>query len=610
MTDTPNLGLPFIEGSQAQKHVTHNEGLRILDAAIQVAVLDLNRTAPPSSPAEGERHVVAAGATGAWAGHANAIATWQDGAWAFLSPKTGWCIWSATDAVIFVFDATVWRDLRSLSFDNAPHVGVNTTADSTNRLSVKSNAALLGAINTADGGSGDVRIQLSKESASKTASVFFSDTFSGRAEFGLVGSDAFKLKVSADGSAWVEAFNIDQSTGNLALPRGLILTGVISPPQITANQNDYSPTGIAAASVLQLSSDALRTISGFAGGAEGRVVSIVNVGSQPIALSDEGTASSAANRFALGSNLTIASKQAAMLRYDGGAARWRLISGAAGLLAAANNLSDLASAAAARANLGIREVLAANRTYYVRADGSDANSGLANSSGAAFLTIQKAYDVIAGTLDLGGRVATIQIGDGTYTAGLAATNPIVGGTLVMNGNAATPANVVISTTSTDAVAIKCPAIVTVQNLEVRTTASGSGWLAQGGGAHIRFGVGVRFGACAGFHMRAVSQGYIENSAQNYSIVGAAPYHQQATVSSVLDFQSATVTITGAPAFSTAFIVCDVCSAASMYNMTYSGSATGVRYGATMGSSIQTYGGGANYFPGNAAGSTASGGQYQ
>src|SRR3954452_4868196 len=84
MTDTPNLGLPFIEGSQAQKHVTHNEALRILDAAIQVAVKDLTRTAAPSSPADGERHVVAAsGATGAWAGHGNAIATWQDGAWAF-----------------------------------------------------------------------------------------------------------------------------------------------------------------------------------------------------------------------------------------------------------------------------------------------------------------------------------------------------------------------------------------------------------------------------------------------------------------------------------------------------------------------------------------------
>src|SRR3978361_592145 len=142
MTDTANLALPFIEGSQAQKHVTHNEALRILDAAIQVAVLDLNRTAAPPSPAAAERDVVASGATGAWAGHVNAIATWQDGAWAFLVPKTGWCIWSVADVFVFVCDGTHWRDLRDLpvTLDNAVHVGINTTASSPNLLSVKSNA--------------------------------------------------------------------------------------------------------------------------------------------------------------------------------------------------------------------------------------------------------------------------------------------------------------------------------------------------------------------------------------------------------------------------------------------------------------------------------------
>jgi hypothetical protein len=217
MTDTPNLGLPFIGGSQAQKHVTHNEALRILDAAIQVAVLDLNRTAPPSSPAEGQRHVVASGATGAWTGRANAIATWQDGAWAFLVPHTGWCIWSVADDVMFVYDGTHWRDLRNLAVDNLPHLGVNTTASSPNLLSVKSNAALLAAINIADGGSGDARLQISKESAAKTASVFFSDAFSGRAEFGLTGDDNFHLKVSPDGSAWSDALVIDKTTGKIAL---------------------------------------------------------------------------------------------------------------------------------------------------------------------------------------------------------------------------------------------------------------------------------------------------------------------------------------------------------------------------------------------------------
>jgi hypothetical protein len=353
MTDTPNLGLPFIEGGQAQKHVTHNEALRILDAAIQISVLDVSHTSPPSSPAEGERHVVAAGATGAWAGHVNAIATWQDGAWAHLVPHVGWCVWSVADDVMFVFDGAHWRDLRNLAVDNLPRLGVNTTASSPNLFSVKSNAALLAAINIADGGSGDARLQISKESAAKTASVFFSDAFSGRAEFGLAGSDAFKLKVSPDGSSWVDAFSIDQTSGNLTLPRGLVLSGVIAPAQITANQNDYNPAGIASAAVIQLSSDASRSVSGLAGGAEGRILCLINVGTQPLVLLDQSTASAAANRFAFGSDLTMPAKQAAMLRYDGTASRWQAIAGAAGLLAAANNFSEISSASAARGNLGI-----------------------------------------------------------------------------------------------------------------------------------------------------------------------------------------------------------------------------------------------------------------
>lgn len=329
MTDTANLGLPFIDGSQAQKHVTHNEALRILDAAIQIGVLDTALTTPPSSPVEGERHVVATGATGVWAGQAKTIATYEDATWRFLMPKLGWCVWSAADSVIFVFDGASWRDLRDLpvSLDTVGHLGINATATSPNLLSVKSNAALFNAIAAADSGTGDVRLQLSKESSTKTASIVFSDAFSGRAEFGLVGSDAFKLKVSNDGATFVEAFNIDQSSGNLTLPRGVILCGVIAPSQITSNQNDYAPTGFSAASVVRISTDASRNITGLAGGAEGRTIIFVNAGGNPAVLKDESTSSTAANRFGFGNDLTLAAKQGATLVYDGNASRWRQIGG-------------------------------------------------------------------------------------------------------------------------------------------------------------------------------------------------------------------------------------------------------------------------------------------
>lgn len=246
MTDTIHLGLPFIEGSQAQKHVTHNEALRILDSVVQIGVLDADRTAPPLTPAEGDRYIVATGATGAWTGHAKAVAVREDGTWRFLNPKLGWCAWSDADGVLLVYDGTAWIGVTSGGgmSGSVTLLGVNDTASAPNLLTVKSNAALFNAVAVAGGGTGDMRVQISKEASGKTASVVFSDAFSGRAEFGLIGSDAFKLKVSNDGTTFVEALAIDQTSGNAALPRGVALTGVISPSQITSNQNDYNPAGI------------------------------------------------------------------------------------------------------------------------------------------------------------------------------------------------------------------------------------------------------------------------------------------------------------------------------------------------------------------------------
>jgi hypothetical protein len=62
--DTPNLRLPYIMAAQSQKHVTHNEAIRALDAVVQLAVLDRDLAAPPVSPAEGDRYIVAANPTG------------------------------------------------------------------------------------------------------------------------------------------------------------------------------------------------------------------------------------------------------------------------------------------------------------------------------------------------------------------------------------------------------------------------------------------------------------------------------------------------------------------------------------------------------------------
>ena len=53
MTDTPRLALPAIEAAQAQKHVTHNEALALLDCLVQLTVESRTLAAPPLSPSDG-----------------------------------------------------------------------------------------------------------------------------------------------------------------------------------------------------------------------------------------------------------------------------------------------------------------------------------------------------------------------------------------------------------------------------------------------------------------------------------------------------------------------------------------------------------------------------
>jgi Protein of unknown function (DUF2793) len=108
MDASSNLNLPFIAAAQAQKHVTHNEALRALDAVVQLMVLDKDLATPPGSPSEGARYVVAASPTGAWAGQADKIAAYQDGAWAFYVPLEGWLAWIADEDELYVWNGSAW----------------------------------------------------------------------------------------------------------------------------------------------------------------------------------------------------------------------------------------------------------------------------------------------------------------------------------------------------------------------------------------------------------------------------------------------------------------------------------------------------------------------
>jgi hypothetical protein len=237
MTTTPNLGITLVEQSQSQKEVTVNQAILTLDAVLGGGVIDKDLATPPVSPAEGDKYIVAGSPTGAWTGHAKHIAFFYNGGWRFINPGEGLFVWVNDEDLLYVYTGSAWSSSVSGSLASNM-LGINgATADSTNRLAVRTLASLFTAIYAADGGSGDTQLILNKETASDVASFLFQRDFSGRAEFGLIGDDNFGLKTSPDGSAWLDVLKMMAATGRIAFKS--IATGLTA-----AGANQAAATAI------------------------------------------------------------------------------------------------------------------------------------------------------------------------------------------------------------------------------------------------------------------------------------------------------------------------------------------------------------------------------
>jgi hypothetical protein len=205
MDNTPRLDLPFIMGGQALKHITHNEALARLDALVQPVVQSATLTEPPTAPLPGEAWLVPIDATGAWSGHAGEIAAWQDTAWRFLDPAEGWQVFDRQSGTLRIFAGTQWVAVAAVG-SGLPQLGVNTSADGTNRLAVAAEATLF-----THAGAGH-QLKLNKAGTGDTASLLFQSNWSGRAEMGLMGDSHWRLKVSPNGASWIDAITVDATT--------------------------------------------------------------------------------------------------------------------------------------------------------------------------------------------------------------------------------------------------------------------------------------------------------------------------------------------------------------------------------------------------------------
>lgn len=143
MTDLPQtarFSLPLLATAQAQKEVTHNEALTLLDALVHAAIEDGPLTVPPVSPAAGQCWLAGAGAGGAWVGQDGKLAIWSEGGWRFTPPRPGMRVARLSDGAWLRFHAGAWVPPEAIA---TPSGGV--TIDSQARSAIAALILLLDA---------------------------------------------------------------------------------------------------------------------------------------------------------------------------------------------------------------------------------------------------------------------------------------------------------------------------------------------------------------------------------------------------------------------------------------------------------------------------------
>jgi hypothetical protein len=98
------LSMPYIQPAQAQKHITHNEALALLDVLVQACATSATVTVPPADPDLGECYLIPADAVDDWAGHTDQIAQFRSDGWQFTDPNAGYMVWIEDQGASLVYD--------------------------------------------------------------------------------------------------------------------------------------------------------------------------------------------------------------------------------------------------------------------------------------------------------------------------------------------------------------------------------------------------------------------------------------------------------------------------------------------------------------------------
>jgi len=214
---TPNFSITELAASQAQKYVTVNEALRVVDTAMNLVVIRSDNTAPPGSPSEGDKYIPLATATGAWVGQENNIAAFINSEWIFFTPAEGWRCYDQNTNELMIYSGSAWGTAfgsagngsaaaPAYSFASDPDTGMYRNAANELGFSTGGSERLKITNSQITSSTGDFllnnagsnsQLTVNKNATGDNALVNFQTAFTHEASIGLQGNDDFTIKVGS-----------------------------------------------------------------------------------------------------------------------------------------------------------------------------------------------------------------------------------------------------------------------------------------------------------------------------------------------------------------------------------------------------------------------------
>ncbi|MCH2547472.1 MAG: DUF2793 domain-containing protein [Alphaproteobacteria bacterium] len=215
MSSTGRLGLPYIVTAQAQKEVTHNDGLNRLDAFVTPVVADI-ASAPPGSPTVGDLYIVGASATGDFAGEEDKLAQYLTGGWVFYTPFKWMDAFVEASDSRYAYNGSNWVPFGLIMKDTGEYLRVGHKQED---VTVSSGVFV------------DTTIQIPDRSILLTVNV--------RVTTAVTGASSFDVGISGETSKFGGSIGIGQDSTNI---------GIIGPTafysdtavRLTANGSDFT----------------------------------------------------------------------------------------------------------------------------------------------------------------------------------------------------------------------------------------------------------------------------------------------------------------------------------------------------------------------------------